>query len=384
MKYLWLCWRNLKRHPLRNALTVGALAIALFCFALLRSLLAAFYAPTAAPATARRLWIRSAVSLAQPLPVGIEPKLAGVEGIETLAKVSWFGGVYKNDPKLFFANFAVDAGKLEKIWTEYQFPPDALAGFKAKKTAALIGPGLLKEQYGMKVGDTITLTGTYYPVNPELQIVGVYGMAAKGVPDNTLFFHHDYFADLQPEFGRVGTFVVIATPTANPGDVGKRIDALTRNTPAETKSETEREFQRGFIEMMGNLALIINSIVSAILVAMLFVAATTVAMSARERVSEIAVLKTLGFSAGAILGLILTEALLLAFTAAFAGLGLAAFLMKELREHDTSGFFIGLEMRWPVMLMTIGAGALIGAIAGGLPAWSASRTKIVDGLRVLN
>lgn len=383
MKYLWLCWRNLKRHPLRNALTVGALAIALFCFALLRSLLAAFYAPTASPATARRLWIRSAVSLAQPLPVGIEAKIAGVEGVETLAKVSWFGGVYKNDPKLFFAQFAIDADKTEKIWTEYRFSPELLAAFKGKKTAAIVGSGLLKPQYGMRIGDTITLTGTYYPVNPELQVVGVYE-TPPGTPDNTLFFHHDYFADLQPEFGRVGTFVVISAPGRDPGAVGKAVDAIFRNTPSETKSETEREFQRGFIEMMGNLALIINSIVSAILIAMLFVAATTVAMSARERVSEIAVLKTLGFSPGAILGLILTEALLLAFSAALAGLALAAFLMKGLREHDTSGFFAGLSLSPLVIALTLGAGALIGLIAGGFPAWNASRTRIVDGLRILN
>ena len=170
---LWLAWRNLRRHPLRNALTVGALAIALFCFAFLRAFLGGLLSPAEAPATARRLWVRSAVSLKQPLPVGIESRIGATPGVELEGKVAWFGGRWK-DPKYFFANFAVDADKLDKIFVEHGYPADALRDYRALKNGAIIGPGLTRDPYNWKVGDAITLTHTIYPADAELKIVGVY------------------------------------------------------------------------------------------------------------------------------------------------------------------------------------------------------------------
>lgn len=382
MKYLWLSWRNLKRHPLRNALTVGAIAIALFCFALLRVFLAGLLNPAEAPATARRLWVRSKVSLAQPLPVGIESKLCGTPGIGVCGKVAWFGGQWK-EPKYFFANFAVDAGKLDGLFTEHDFPAPALAEYRALKNAAIIGPDLLKPPYGWKVGETVTLTGTIYPMNAELKIVGVYE-PKPGSDGKTLFFRMDYLADgYEGGDERTGTFGVIAAPGASPGEVGRAIDAQFANSPYETKSETEREFQLGFISMLGNIALIVNAVTSAVVIAMLFVAATTVAMSTRERIGEIAVLKTLGFTRGAILVMILVESMLLSLSGAALGLLLTRGGMGALGAAG-GGFVPNLSLPLSVAGLTLGVGALMGLLAGGLPAWSASRLRIVDGLRVLN
>ena len=379
---LWLAWRNLRRHPLRNALTVGALAIALFCFAFLRAFLGGLLSPAEAPATARRLWIRSAVSLAQPLPVGIETRIAATPGVELEGKVAWFGGQWK-DPKYFFANFAVDAQKLDKIFVEHDYPADALREYRSTKNGAIIGPGLTRDPYNWKVGDTITLTHTIYPADAELKIVGVYQPKA-GSDAKVLFFHWDYLAQSYPGGDeRTGTYCVITAPGKVPGDVARSIDAQFVNSPYETRSETEREFQLGFISMMGNIALIVNAVAGAVVFAMLLVAATTVAMATRERTAEIAVMKTLGFTRGAILLQVLSESLLLAFTGALLGLGLT--LLAGIGLGKASGGFLPpLHLSGAIVAATFTVALLMGLAAGGLPAWSASRLRIVEGLRVLN
>ena len=382
MKFLHLSFRNLLRHKLRTLLTVGAIAVALFCFALLQTFLTGLLSPAQAPATARRIWVRSRVSLAQPLPTGIEQKIAATDGVETIGKVAWFGGFWK-EPNNFFANFAVDADKLDKIWTEFDFPAPALAEYRALKNGAIIGPALTRAPFNWKVGDVITLTHTIYPADVELKIVGVYEPKA-GSPPNTLFFRWDYLAkSYETGEERTGTYCVIAASAGAVGPLQRAIDEKFRNSPYETKSESEREFQLGFISMLGNIALMINAITLAVVIAMLLVAATTVAMSTRERTTEIAVLKTLGFTPGRVIFLIVCESV----TTAMVG-GLIALIVAPpvglFVSKMSQGFIPGMHLAGTVAAATLGLALLMGVIAAGFPAWNAARLKIVDGLRILN
>jgi putative ABC transport system permease protein len=248
--------------------------------------------------------------------VAYKQRIAAVPGVKYVISANWFGGIYI-DERNFFANLAMDTEDFEKVYDEYKSDPDALAQWKQERSAALVGRKLM-EQYGWKVGDRVTLKGTYYPVNLEFIIRATY-TAPDPSEERAFFFHWDYFDEALGRPGQVGTFLV---KVDRPEDVPRVMDAVDRtfhNTDAETKTETEQAFNLSFVSMLGNIKLLINAISLAVIFTVLLVAANTMAMSIRERTAEVAVLKTVGFRRHTILALLVGESVLIALLGGILG-----------------------------------------------------------------
>lgn len=377
MKHYRYVFRNLFRNPVRSALTILLTGAIFFFVATLLSILANFEQAENSGEGQNRLGIQSAVSLGNMLPIAYEQRIEKVPGVKVVGKLQWLGAYYR-DQKNFFANFAVDHEKMAMLWDDYATPPDQMEAFKANRQAALVGPEIAK-RFGWKVGDRITLTGTIFPFNPELTIVGIYD---HKIDDSSLFMRMDYFRQAMDDLGQVGMFWVKVDPAADMTQVSDEIDALFANSEAPTETVTEKEFQRQFISMIGNIKLLFTVVSVCAIFMVVLLAAIAMSMSARERVTEIAVLKAIGFPRGLVLTLMLVEFVFLALLGGVVGALGAKLIFKFVdMTAATQGFLLNFGVNGETLTICLVAAALVGLLAGGLPALRASNIPVVDGLR---
>ncbi len=383
MKFLQFLLKNLLRNRRRTILTVTSIAVSLFLVTTLRTVLTELESPPSTPESALRLITRHKVSLANTLPISYRAKIAQVNGVSAVVGEMWFGGVYK-DPKNFFPQFAVDTSQFFDVNADMQVPESQKEAFVADRTGALVGDNLA-ERFGWKVGDRVNLTGALFEFDPELTVRGIY--SAGSDDGSSLFFHWEYFNEGMKIVGFVGsdftgTYSIRVRSAEEVPAVAAQVDELFRNSTAPTKTETEKAFVLGFLAMMGNVRLLITAISSVVIFTIVLVAANTMAMSIRERVREIGILKALGFRKVQILFLLVGESTLLSVTGALIGsLGAKAIFSRFRISSFTAGFVQRFDVTAGTVALCIAIGILVGVLAAGVPAWQASRRRVVDALR---
>ena len=378
MKYFALLYKNVWRNHRRTLLTVSSIAVSLFLVATLLTLLNELQNPIETPESALRLITRHKVSLFNSLPIAYRQKIAKVEGVQAVMGSMWFGGVYK-DPSNFFAQFSADTDQFFEVNADMIIPEDQKQAFLKDRTGCIVGKSLAK-RFDWKLGDRIHLKGALFQFDPELTVRGIY----EGGSDlgTTLFFHWEYFNEGLNNAGFTGTYTIRARSADEVPKIAERVDALFQNAPVPTKTETERAFILGFASMLGNVQFLITSICSAIIFAIVLVAANTMAMSIRERVREIGVMKALGFHSNRILALLLAESMLLALVGTLLGsLGARTIYSRLDLATLTSGFLLRLDVNPKILLLCLGIGCVVGLLAAGVPAWRASRFPAVEALR---
>jgi putative ABC transport system permease protein len=371
---------NLGRRKRRTILTVLGVAIALFLFVTLRSVLTTL-SDASRMGSEQRLIVRNDLGIVFTLPLAYRTRLAATPGVSGVSWAQWFGGVYINE-RNFFAQFAIDAESYLPLYPEIVLPEEQRQAFLREQTAALVGRGLV-ERFGWRLGQTINLRGTIFQPGEDwpFTIRAIYDSGAAGFPDNTMYFHYRYLEQaFGGDFGEAGTFVVGIEDPARAADIAAAIDQSYENSASATRTETESAFNLGFIGLYGNIGFFLNTIGMAVVFAILMVAANTMAMSARERIPEVAVLKTLGFTDGSIFGLVLAEAFVIAFLGTALALGGAA-LLFNLRNFDFFDFVPGLTVAGRTVALSLGIALLLALASGFVPARAASRLNVVEALR---
>jgi putative ABC transport system permease protein len=380
MKYFPLLWSSLWRKKLRTLFTLASVFVAFLLFGLLMTIRAAFSFGVDIAGLDRLVLIHK-VSLIMPLPVSYLDRLRATEGVSLAGHQTWFGGVYQ-DPSNFFAQMAVDPDVFLKLYPEFKLSPEQRAAWQADRQGAVVGVDLAK-RFNWKVGDRIPIQATIWQPKQgqvwEFNIVGLYD-GDKGVDRTQFFFRYDYLDEnRRTGQGLVGWYVVRIADASQAQAMAAKFDGMFANSSAETKTTTEKGFVEGFAKQIGDIGAIMIAILAAVLFTMLLVSANTMAQSVRERTSEVGVLKTLGFSGGAILSLVLGEALLIAVLG--GGLGLLAAWLIVQRGDPTGGML-------PIFVLpgrNVAAGAALivtlGLLAGLMPALTAMRLKITDALR---
>jgi putative ABC transport system permease protein len=379
---LKLTWRNTLRHPLRSSLTIAGMALAILAFCLLRTMVAAWYSGVAASSPVR-LITRNSISLVFSLPLAYYPKIAATPGIVNLAYGTWFGGIYI-DERNFFPQFAVYLPKYLEIYPEYVVSPDQKLELLQDRRGCVAGRQLA-QRYGWRLGDSIVVRGTIYPGEYRFVLKAIYQGRDPTTDENRLFFHWDYLNEtMKKNFparaDQVGWFLsqVAAPELASP--VAEKIDDLFKNSLAETLTESEAAFQMGFVSMTEALLLAIQVVSWLVIGVILVLLANTMAMSARERAGEYAVLKTMGYRPRHLAGLILGESLLLAAVGGLTGLALT-FPMVYVFKTKLGQYFRVFPLTDTTLALGFATALAVGVLAAILPAWRASRVGIAEALR---
>lgn len=384
LDYLRFILKNAVRNRRRTVLTVLSVAVSVFLLVSLRTLLSELEgSSTLSPQSSLRLVIRHSVSLNIPLPLSYRQQIEQVPGVELVTPFQWFGGYYQ-DPKNFFAQFGVDPGTTVRIATDYAFHPAEVEAFKRDRTSAIVA-GKLMDRFGWKVGERITIVGMIFPFNLELVIAGTY----TGPDETGVYFHYDYFNELlrkyRPERAdRVGTYWIKVRSVEDVPRVAAAVDQMFRNTDSPTKTETEKAFNLSFTSMLGNIKLFMSLIAAAVVFAIFLVTMNTMAMAVRERRGEIAVLKTLGFTRGQVLGLLVGESMLIAVGGGVVGVVGAKLVFGSI---DLYKFTQGIIQHFNIDGSTIALGmilaGLVGMVSAAVPAWRVVNTSIAGALRQL-
>lgn len=379
-KLIGLIWKNATRNRRRSLLTIASIA-ASFCLlgVLLAIYVALFLTTDTSPAGARRLVTRNRVSLTQTMPISYEARIRQVPGIETLMAYQWFGGVYK-EPKNFFARFACEPDQLFRIYPDYRISDEEKNAFIRDRAGTVLGRDLA-EKYNIKVGDKITLKGDIFPVDLEFNVRGLFDVDKN---EEVMWFNIDYLWKSLPAGRRdfAGTFLILAQSSDDGPAIAQQIDSLFRNAQVQTKTESESAFAASFVNFLGNVKLYLFAISAAITFTILLVCGNTIAMSVRERVREVGIMKTLGFTNEEVLGMILGEATVISLLGGLVGCAVAWLLCKGVAT--SAGGFANLEGMTlaPWMWVTvIGAAMGMGTLAAVVPALGASRTSIIDAMR---
>ena len=384
MFVLSLVFRNALRHKLRTLLTIAGIVVAIVAFGLLRTVVDAWYAGANASSSAR-LVTRNAVSLVFPMPITYAQKIRQVDGVSAVSWANWFGGVYVSE-RNFFAQFAIDPATYLDMYPEFVLSPDERRAFIADRAGAIAGRKLADE-YGWKVGDQVPLRGTIFPGTWTFTLRGIYDGAEKSTDESTFYFHWSYLNEtLKRQSARradqIGVFIVLLADPSRAAEVSAAIDAMFRNSFAETLTETEKAFQLGFIAMTEAILLAIEVVSFVVIVIIMAVMANTMAMTARERYAEYATLKALGFANGFVGRLIFAESLGIALAGGLAGIALTLPVAGAFANAVGTLFPIFI-VSGTTMLMQLAAAIVVGVVAAALPAWRAARVGIVEGLRAL-
>ncbi|MCC5090047.1 ABC transporter permease [Xanthomonas campestris] len=383
MKYLSLVWAQLFRSKTRTLLTLLSVVAAFLLFGMLDSVRVAFTSGGNVSGV-DRLVVASRLSITQSLPIRLENQIRSVPGVRDVTSAMWFGGIYQ-DPKNFFPNFSV-APNFFDVYSEYQLPKDQLKAFQTTRTGAVVGESLAK-QFGWKIGDTIPLQATIFPRSGSndwpLQLVGIFRMKDRTVAANQerqLMMNWKYFDESNDYIkNQVSWYTVTLRSADQASRVALAIDALSANSDHETKSQTESAFQQAFLKQFADIGLIVTSIMAAVFFTLLLLTGNTMVQAVRERIPELATLKTLGFQDRTVLTLVMVESVLLIGLGGLIGMGLSALVIPMVAAR--SG---GLMPTQTVPLQTWLVGlclmAGIGIVVGVLPALRAQRLKIVDAL----
>ncbi len=376
--------KNSLRNRRRSILTMISIGMSLCLLGVLGALYRGLFLAPPTPGQELRLVVHHKVSLTQPLPFSYEAKIRQVPGVREAMVWQWFGGTYKDarDQKNFFARFCVEPDKFFRVRPEIGLPVDQQQAFQHLRTAAIASSDLAERMH-WKIGEKIFLTGDIFPVNPELTLVGIF---SDPNTSETLFFSQIYLREMlgSSNAGQdmVGSFEVQVERADQVDSVAKTIDDLYANSPAPTKSESEQAYTLQFVSFLGNVKAFLMIICAAVTFTVLLVSANTMAMSVRERIREVGILKTLGYTPGTILFLILGEAGVLSLLGGIVGLGLAVALTSVVRNGPS---FIQ-AMKTLTITPDVGAVLLVVALVIGvassfIPAFNAARTPILDSLR---
>jgi putative ABC transport system permease protein len=379
MKFVSLAWKNVLRNKRRSILTVLSLAASLFLLTTLQAVLYEFQFSSNSPKSDLRVIVHHAVSFTQSLPISYRPRIAQVPGVEDVSTFDWFGGIYIEE-KNFFAQFAVEPEHYLNIMSDFSLPADQKQNFIAQRTAAIAGKSLV-DRFHWKIGDRITLKGTIYPADAELVLAGVY--TSPNPPDeSSLYFHWDYLDELVGRTGDAGTYSVLVKSREDVPKVVSAIDTMFRNSSAETKTETEKEFNLSFSGMMGNVKLLVAWISGVVTFTILLVTAATMGMSIRERTGEFGIMKSLGFTSGLIVTLLVGESAIIALSGWLLGCVGARVLYGNVNMAAmTAGFFPVLRVTPEVLLEGLALALLVAVLTAGAPAYRASKLNIAEALR---
>ncbi len=385
MKYFHLIWKNLWRRKARTFFTLAAISAAFVLYGLLAAVKLAFSMGVDLTGVDRLVTINK-VTLIQPLPYAYEAKIRAVPGVTDVAHATWFGAYYQEKSN-FFAQFPVDPESYLRMFPELQLPEDQKRAWLADRTGAIVGRAIAN-QYGFQIGQRVPLISPWPRQDGsqswEFNIVGIYDGAEKGTDTTQFLFHYDYFNENRRTFSgnrdTVGWYTVrVADPEKAP-QIAEAIDTQFANSPAETETTTEKAFAQGFANQVGNVGAIVQAIVGAVLFILLLVVGNTMAQAVRERISELAVLKTVGFTDRGVLGLVLAESLAIAAVGGGIGL-LLSWVVVQGFAQVLSAFLPIFYL--PASAFVSGAGliVLVGLAAGLLPAWQAMRLPIATALR---
>lgn len=382
MKYFRLVWKNAWRKKIRTLLTILSVFVAFLLFALLSAIGFAFRGGVDV-ADAERLVVINKVTLINPIPMSYLNRIAATEGVATVTHASWFGGYYQ-EPRNQFGQFPVDPQSYFDMYPEFKIPPQQLEAFKRNRTGAVVGQELATT-YGWKVGDRIPIQATIWSRADggrswEFDLEGIFSTDDPRGSSALMLFQYDYFEEARA-FGKgtVGWYVLRVASGADPIQVANAIDLQFANSPNETKTSTEAAFAQSFMKQFGNIALIVTLILGAVFFTLLLVSGNTMSQSVRERISELAVLKTLGFSDGSVLGIVLSESILIMLMGGLLGLGLGWLVVQGLAKQFAAflpGVFLSPGAIAAAIAMMVGAGIL----AGIFPALKAMRLSIIDAL----
>ena len=372
--------RSAFRNKRRSFLTMLSISFSLLLLTLMISIWRTFYIDQVAPEAARRLVVRDRVSLAFFLPAYYRDKIRGVPGVTAVAPITWFEGKYIDDrPEHFFARLATDPDEYLKVASDKITPADQVKAWQQDRAGALVDV-TLANKYGWKIGDRVHLQGTIFPTNLDLTIRAIYH---RDPPQNALYFNAKYLEESVSWFkGQAGWYSAQIDSAENVGRASKQIDDMFRNSPLQTKTESEKAFQLGFVASLGNVKAFILGICGAVAFAIMLVSANTMAMSVRSRTREVAVLKTLGFTRGRVLSIFVSESVALAIAGGVIGV-LVAIPLVAMLTHQFIGLGIPLDMkvRVPTAALALAVSVVLGLVSGYLPAYRASRVNIVEGLR---
>lgn len=383
MKILKLIFANALRHKLRTFLTILGIVIAVVAFGLLRTVVTVWDSSVDA-ASANRLITRQAVSFLFPLPYAYRDKIKDVEGVKTVSYANWFGGIYK-DKNNFFARLAVDPETIFDVMQEFLITDEELANFKKERNACVIGESIAKE-YNIKIGDQMVLEGDIFPGRWEFTVRGIYKPKNQNTDGTQMLFHWAYIDERMKiespvRAGEVGWYIVLIDDPARSAEISDQIDMKFKNSSAETKTETEKAFTQGFVSASGAIISAMNFMSFVIIGIIMLVLANTMIMAARERTREYAVLKTLGFSAFHLIGLILGESMVIALVGGGIGITLTYPIVAGFEQAIPKGFFPFFFIEPITTILAMSAAILIGILASIFPIQRALKTKIVDGFR---
>lgn len=383
MKYLPLILHNVLRNKIRSIFTSLSIAISLFLVVTLSSLLSSQEAIVEQTKVYNRVAVLHEAGLAGRLPIAYVDRIRKIPGVSVAAPMSWFGGTYR-DEKVQFAQFGTDPKTLFEVYPEIQIPADQLAAWQKDRTGAVVG-SLIARNKGWKIGDKIPLKGNIYPVDLELTVRGIYD-GDSTVDKEWVVFHFDYMDEAlkekrEPTAGNAG-IVMLRVESANKiPTVMQTIESAFASSDAPVKPMTEKQFAQSFMEMMGNVKGFIRYTSMAVVIALLCVAANTMAMSLRERTREIALLKAIGFPQSSVLGMFLTESVVIGLLGGVIGAigGKLLFAVVDLSKvaPGLGMFFIPWETAWYGLVLA----AAIGFFSGLIPAWRAAHLSVLEGLR---
>lgn len=384
MKYLPLVWAALRRKPVRTLFTVVSIVAAFLLYGLLDSVQSAFDNAGQRVGSAERLVTISRMSMIEPLPLALLQRIRATPGVREAGYANWFGGIYQ-DPKNFFPNQAVSDNFFD-LYSEWTIAPEQRAAFARTRDGAIAGESLVNK-FGWKVGDRIPLQATIFPRKDgsntwPLTLVGVYRVSdgRQKNDENALFFHWSHFDETRAMGqGTVGWYLTQLVDRDTADAVSRRIDLLSQNSTHETKTQVESAFAASFVKQFADIGLIVRSIMGAVFFTLVLLTGNTMAQSVRERTSELAVLKTLGFSNGAVLALLLAESMALLLSGGLAGMLLSTGAVASIQRQ------LGNSMPMaPADAQTwaraAGLMAVIGLLIGALPAWRGMRLRVVDAL----
>ena len=373
--------KNAFRNKRRAALCVLSVAASLFLVVSLLVVLNEFTNPPEDIGASLRIAVRNKVSLATPLPVRQRATIAKIPGVEAITALSFFGGNYRGEESTYFAQFGIEPEQLLAVFGEAKLPPEQLAAWMANRTSCIIGSDTAK-RYKVKLGDRFQLVGQIYPVDLDLTVAGIY----KGTTDDrNVFFHHKYLDELLGDPGTVGMWWIKARSPEEVPAIIDRVNAAFANTSAEVLAETERAFQLSFVSMWANIKVLISSICSVVVFALVLVSASTMSMAIRERLRELSVLKALGFRRHELFAFILAESFGLAAVGFLVGAGGAWLLYNAVDAPTlTGGLFPTLAVTPRILGTAALVAAALGIVSSLAPALSVARLSVVDGLKTLD
>jgi putative ABC transport system permease protein len=383
MRILKLVLKNALRHKLRTFLTIVGISVAMIAFALLRTVVTAWNIGVDA-SQADRLITRHAVSFIFPLDYAYKDKIAKIPGVKEVSYANWFGGVYI-DKTQFFARMGVDADTYFDLYSEFLLSEKELNDFKGQRNACVIGEGIAR-QYKLNIGDIMPLEGDIYPGQWEFVVRGIYKAKNKTTDTSQMLFHWKYLNERMEQesparANEVGWYIIRVDNPQHAGDISAQIDEQFKNSAAETKTETERAFQQGFLQSTGAILTAMDVMSFLIVGIIMLVLANTMIMSARERTREYAVFKALGFSRPHLTGLILGESLLISALGGGLGLLLTFPMVAGFEQAIPKGFFPVFQIEPITLVLAIVAVLFIGIVAGLFPLQRVFSTRIIDGFR---